>query len=107
MGYVAYEAVKNYIGKTPAIPSVFGCYSGYFVYDHYLRKLFSVNVENAEKIVEKARRAEVERAKGSSSILKAGSREKFEKMVERGRSRFLRERFTRSSFRGSMLLTPT
>ncbi|AIG98608.1 anthranilate synthase component I [Archaeoglobus fulgidus] len=85
VGYVAYEAVKNYIGKKPQTPSVFGCYDGYFVYDHYLRKLFSVNVENADKIVERAKRVEVERVRGNSEVLRAGSREKFEKMVERGK----------------------
>lgn len=85
VGYVAYEAVKNYIGKKPQMPSVFGCYDGYFVYDHYLKKLFSFNIDNAEEIVERAKRAEVERVKGGASVLKAGSRERFEKMVEMGK----------------------
>jgi anthranilate synthase component 1 len=85
VGYVAYDAVNNYIGKPVEEPSVFGCYDGYFVYDHYLRKLFSVNVENAEKFVERAKRVEIKEEKGCSSVLKAGSREEFVKMVEKGK----------------------
>jgi len=85
VGYVAYDAVNCYVGKNPETPSVFGCYDGYFVYDHYLRKLFSVNIENAERIVERAKRISFEEEKGDSSILKAGSKEEFVKMVEKGK----------------------
>lgn len=85
VGYVSYDAVNCYIGKTPETPSVFGCYDGYFVYDHYLRKLFSVNIENADRIVERAKRMSVKEEKGVSSVLKAGSKEEFVKMVEKGK----------------------
>jgi len=89
VGYVSYDAVKNYIGKKPETPSLFCCYDGYFVYDHYLRKLFSVNVEKAEEIVEKAKRVELEKCRGSSTIIKAGSKEDFERMVEKGKEQIL------------------
>lgn len=85
VGYIAYDAAKNYIGKKPETPSVFGCYDSYFVYDHYLKKLFSVNVDNADRLVERAKRVEIERGKGNSSIVKAGSKEKFMEMVEKGK----------------------
>ncbi len=85
VGYIAYDAVNSYIGKTPETPSVFGCYDRYFVYDHYLRKLFSVNIENAERIVERAKRISVKGERGVSSVLKAGSEEEFVKMVEKGK----------------------
>ncbi|ASI98903.1 anthranilate synthase component I [Thermococcus celer] len=85
VGYIAYDAAKNYIGKKPETPSVFGCYDSYFVYDHYLKKLFSVNVDNADRLVERAKRVEIEGGKGNSSIVKAGSKEKFMEMVEKGK----------------------
>ncbi|WP_290596110.1 MULTISPECIES: anthranilate synthase component I [unclassified Archaeoglobus] len=85
VGYVAYEAVNNYIGKKVEDPSFFGCYDGYFVYDHYLRKLFSVNVENADRIVERAKRIGVEGGEAEAEVLRAGSEEEFLKMVEKGK----------------------
>ncbi|MCS7144916.1 MAG: anthranilate synthase component I, partial [Archaeoglobaceae archaeon] len=47
VGYIAYDAVLSFIGKSVGERSVFNCYDSYFVYDHYLGKLFSQNVENA------------------------------------------------------------
>ncbi|WP_202320461.1 anthranilate synthase component I [Archaeoglobus neptunius] len=85
VGYIAYDAVNNYIGRDIQDASVFGCYDSYFVYDHYLRKLFSVNVENADKIVERAKRTEIERGEAGSEIVKAGDRDEFIRMVEKGK----------------------
>ncbi len=85
VGYVSYDAVGNYIGREVEEPSIFCCYDGYFVYDHYLRKLFSVGIENADAIVERAKRAEVESKGGCANVLFSESKESFMEMVEKGK----------------------
>jgi len=81
VGYIAYDAVLSFVGKKVEEKSFFGCYDSYFVYDHYLGKLFSYNVENAEKIVEKAKKEEVGYGSGGASVVKRDEKEKFEKLV--------------------------
>ncbi len=81
VGYIAYDAVLGFIGKKIEEKSFFACYDSYFVYDHYLGKLFSHNVENAEKIVEKAKREEIGFRDGGATVLKKEEKEKFEELV--------------------------
>ncbi|MEM1578263.1 MAG: anthranilate synthase component I [Archaeoglobaceae archaeon] len=85
VGYVAYDAVLGMIGKSVKEKSVFACYDSYFVYDHYLGKLFSHNIENAEKIVEKAKREKIEVKNGGATVKKVEGREYFEKLVEKAK----------------------
>lgn len=85
VGYIAYDAVLGFVGKKVEEKSIFNCYDSYFVYDHYLGKLFSYNVENAEKIVERAKRASIEMKEGGASIEKVEDKEYFEKIVEKGK----------------------
>lgn len=85
VGYAAYDSVLGFVGKNVDEKSVFNCYDSYFVYDHYLGKLFSHNVENAEKIVDKAKRLELEVKDGGASIVNVEDREYFERIVEKGK----------------------
>jgi len=85
VGYISYDAVLGFIGKRVEEKSVFKFYDSYFVYDHFLGKLFSKNVENAEKIVEKAKREEIKVEKGGASVLRYEDRDYFERIVERGK----------------------
>lgn len=81
VGYIAYDAVLSFIGKKVEEKSFFACYDSYFVYDHYLGKLFSYNVENAERIVNRAKRGETIYGKGGATVLKRDEKEEFEKLV--------------------------
>ncbi|MDK2875970.1 MAG: anthranilate synthase component [Archaeoglobaceae archaeon] len=85
VGYIAYDAVLGFIGREVEEKSVFNCYDSYFVYDHYLGKLFSQNVDQAERIVERAKREEIEVKDGGASVLKVEDKDYFEKLVERGK----------------------
>ncbi len=85
VGYVSYDSVLKYIGKRCEEPSVFACYDSYFVYDHYLGKLFSVNVENADRIVNKAKRMEIEVGEAESEIVDSEGKDYFMKLVEKGK----------------------
>ncbi|MEM4473051.1 MAG: anthranilate synthase component I [Archaeoglobaceae archaeon] len=85
VGYFAYDAVLSFIGKRVEEKSCFANYDGYFVYDHYLQKLFSHNIENADKIVEKAKRVELEMPDGGASVIKEETRDYFEKIVLRAK----------------------
>jgi anthranilate synthase component 1 len=86
VGYISYDAVLHYIGKKIHEPSFFASYSSYFVYDHYLHRLFSVNVENPEAIVRKAKYIEIQtpNTKGAEVVERDGE-EYFKKIVERGK----------------------
>uniref|UniRef100_A0A7J2TJR5 anthranilate synthase n=1 Tax=Archaeoglobus fulgidus TaxID=2234 RepID=A0A7J2TJR5_ARCFL len=81
VGYFSYSSVLSFLGKKVEESSCFACYDGYFVYDHYLGKLFSKNVENADAIVERAKREKLETSEGGASIIRQDDREYFEKMV--------------------------
>jgi anthranilate synthase component 1 len=85
VGYIAYDAVLGFIGRKVEETSVFNCYDSYFVYDHNLGKLFSQNVDNAEKIVERAKREKLEVKNGGASVLRVEDRDYFEKIVEKGK----------------------
>ncbi|TDA29092.1 MAG: anthranilate synthase component I [Archaeoglobi archaeon] len=85
VGYIAYDAVLGFIGRKVEETSVFNCYDSYFVYDHNLGKLFSQNVDNAEKIVERAKREKPEVKNGGASVLRVEDRDYFEKIVEKGK----------------------
>lgn len=89
VGYVAYDAVHNYIGGKIREPSVFGFYKNFFVYDHVSNFFYFVSIDKdeeefnkAEKIVEKARKRDIEDESGASNIVKCDAdKEDFEEMV--------------------------
>ncbi len=85
VGYIPYDAVLQYIGKGYDEKAVFASYSSCFVYDHYLKKLFSVNIENAERIVERAKRCDVADGEGGADVLSSDDKEYFKKIVEKGK----------------------
>ena len=85
VGYIAYDAVGNYIDRRVEEASVFCCYDGYFVYDHYLRKLFSVGIDEADAIVEKAKKERTRSREGCADAVSSDSKEELMKMVERGK----------------------
>ena len=77
VGYIAYDAVHNYIEGTIDEPSVFGYYEDVFIYDHILNKFYFLSQEKslekvkfAETIVNKAKRREIEKEEGGSEILR-------------------------------------
>ncbi len=72
VGYVAYNAVYNYIEGKIEEPSVFCSYDNVFIYDNILNKLYFLGRSEdlkAKKIVERAKRERVEREKGESFII--------------------------------------
>ncbi len=77
VGYVAYDAVLNYIGKKPEEKSVFACYNSYFVYDHFLGKLFSVDIGDAEEIVSEAKKIDLELCEPEAKVLSVEDRDYF------------------------------
>ena len=77
VGYIAYDAVHNYIEGTIDEPSVFGYYEDVFIYDHILNRFYFLSQEKslekvkfAETIVNKAKRKEIEKEEGGSEILR-------------------------------------
>jgi anthranilate synthase component 1 len=75
VGYIAYDAVHNFIEGRIDEPSVFCFYEDVFVYDYILNKFYHISLENssevvksAEKLVNKAKRIKIEDEKGSSEI---------------------------------------
>ncbi len=92
VGYTAYDCVHTLIGGKIEEKSVYGFYRGVFVYDHirgefyYTGKGDARELEEAERIVEMARRREVEREEGGGCVLRTDAeKEEFEEMVERAR----------------------
>ncbi|AAL81833.1 anthranilate synthase component I [Pyrococcus furiosus DSM 3638] len=90
VGYIAYDAVHNYIEGNVEEPSVFGYYPWTYIYDHLENKLYFVSLEeppfDPEAIVEKAKRAKIPREDGGSSILKTdANKEEFVEIVEKGK----------------------
>ncbi len=84
VGYVAYDAVHNFVEGSIEEPSVFGYYDGVFVYDHVSGNFYFLGESDfdAEKVVEKAKRTEFDDEEGGSEILKCDAdREKFVEMV--------------------------
>jgi len=89
VGYVAYDAVHNYIDGSIDEPSVFCYYSNVFVYDHISNLFYFISLDNdeekaknAEKIVRKAKRTKVEEEEGGSDVLRCDAcKEDFEEMV--------------------------
>ncbi len=69
VGYISYDSILGEIGEKIEKSSVFGYYSSFFVYDHLKNSLFYFGNETkwAEYIIEKAKRAEIERADGETS----------------------------------------
>lgn len=83
VGYIPYDAVLRYIGKKGLENSIFGLYSSYFLYDNS-GNLYS-NFEDAERIIEKAKREEIDVKDGGAEVLSVEDKEYFEKIVERGK----------------------
>jgi len=88
VGYIAYDAVHNYIGGEVSEPSVFGYYENVFVYDHISNRLYFMGDDDfkAEKYVERARRAEIGKGNGGSDVLNCDAdRDDFIEMVMRAK----------------------
>ena len=90
VGYVAYEAVKNYIGGKIIEPSVFGYYPWTFIYDHMTGDFGMFYIReppfNPERIVEKAKREKLEmRDEGSHIISEDADQQRFEEMVHQAK----------------------
>lgn len=90
VGYVAYDAVHNYLGGEIKEASRFGFYENVFVFDHVKGEAYFLSLNgsdiNPEKIVEKAKREEFKEEKESSSILRCDAdRDVFVEMVEKAK----------------------
>ncbi|HIQ32321.1 MAG TPA: anthranilate synthase component I [Methanothermococcus okinawensis] len=93
LGYIAYDAIHNYIGGDIQEASVFGYYRSVFVYDHILNRYYYLTLNNseeemrrAERIVERARNREVQEEFGGSEILGCDAgREEYIEMVKRAK----------------------
>ncbi len=84
VGYVAYDAVHNFIDGSIDEPSVFGYYREVFVYDHISNRFYFLgnSERDAERMVEKAKRFEFDDEEGGSEILRCDAdRDEFEDMV--------------------------
>ncbi len=85
VGYVAYDAVHNFIEGSMEEPSVFCHYDNVFVYDHITNRFYFLTNGsdlNAERIVEKAKRFEFDYEEGGSDVLGCDAdKEEFEEMV--------------------------
>ncbi len=86
VGYIAYDAVHNFVEGSVEEPSVFGYYDSVFVYDHITGRFYFLSLNesemDAERVVEKAKRFEFDDEEGGSEILRCDAdREEFEEMV--------------------------
>jgi anthranilate synthase component 1 len=89
VGYVAYDAVHNFIDGSIDEPSVFGYYEDVFIYDHISNTFYYLsmdnsleNSKNAERLVRKAKRTKIEEEDGGSDILRCDAdRDDFVDMV--------------------------
>lgn len=75
VGYTAYDAVHSYIEGDVDESSFFGYYDHAFVYDHVLDKVYYLSVRDsleegreAERVVSRAKRSELENEEGGTSI---------------------------------------
>ncbi len=85
VGYIPYDAVHNYIGGEMKENAVFGYYKDFFVYDHLTNNLYST-MQDADRIVSKAKRVEIEKPKGGASIIDCDVRkDEFIDIVEKGK----------------------
>ncbi|MET1123640.1 MAG: anthranilate synthase component I [Archaeoglobaceae archaeon] len=90
VGYVAYDAVHNYIRGEVVEPSVFGCYPNVFIYDHAENALFFLGEREklgwAESVVRKARSVELREPEAHAELLSCDAdREDFVEMVEKAK----------------------
>jgi len=93
LGYIAYDAIHNYIGGDIQEASVFGYYRSVYVYDHVLNRYYYLTLDSSEeeikrteRIVEKARNREVQEELGGSEILGCDAgREEYIEMVKRAK----------------------
>ncbi len=87
VGYVAYDAVHNYIGGEIREPSVFAYYENCFVFDNSRNELYYVctnkdEIKKAETLISKAKRSEISKEDGCSEILRCDAdRDAFIEMV--------------------------
>ncbi|AFK23177.1 anthranilate synthase component I [Pyrococcus sp. ST04] len=90
VGYIAYDAVHNYIEGTVEEPSLFAYYPWVFVYDHLKGELKFISLKeppfDPESIVKRARNEQVIEEKGGATITKTdANKEGFIKIVEKGK----------------------
>ena len=89
-GYIAYDAVHNYIGGSVEEPSEFGFYRSVFIFDHLKREVFFVSSSgfevNPADVIERAKRVKFEGNGGGGEILKCDAdREDYIEMVVRAK----------------------
>ncbi|RLI85742.1 MAG: anthranilate synthase component I [Archaeoglobales archaeon] len=93
VGYIAYDAVHNYIDGEIEETSVFGYYSNVFVYDHISNLFYFVSLnkdeetaKEAERIVRKAKRTKIEDEECYSDVIRCDAdKETFMEMVEKAK----------------------
>ncbi|HIP84728.1 MAG TPA: anthranilate synthase component I [Methanothermococcus okinawensis] len=93
LGYIAYDAIHNYIGGDIEEASVFGYYRSVYVYDHILHRYYYLTLNNseeemreAERVVERAKNTQVPGESGGSEVLSCdGDREDYIEMVKRAK----------------------
>ena len=73
VGYIAYDAVQNYLGGEVREMSEFGFYKEIFMVDHVNKQTYFLSLNSAEsnpeRIIEKAKRSEIKKEKENSNIL--------------------------------------
>lgn len=73
VGYIAYDAVQNYLGGEVREKSEFGFYKEIFMVDHVNKQTYFLSLNSAEsnpeRIIEKAKRSEIKEEKENSNIL--------------------------------------
>ena len=73
VGYIAYDAVQNYLGGEVRERSEFGFYKEIFIVDHVNKQTYFLSLNSAElnpeRIIEKAKRSEIREKKENSNIL--------------------------------------
>jgi anthranilate synthase component 1 len=93
VGYIAYDAVHNYIEGDIEEPSVFCYYRDVFVYDHISGIFYFLSLDKdeekakkAEKVVRKAKRTKIENEEGCSEVVRCDAdKDTFVEMVKRAK----------------------
>ncbi|MBW9221536.1 anthranilate synthase component I [Methanothermococcus sp. SCGC AD-155-C09] len=93
LGYIAYDAIHNYIGGSIEEESIFGYYRNAYVYDHVLNRYYYLSLSNSEEefnkakgIIERARNSTFAEESGGSEVINCDAeREEFIEMVKRAK----------------------
>ncbi|NJE07486.1 anthranilate synthase component I [Thermococcus sp. M39] len=91
VGYIAYDAVHNYIEGNIVEPSVFGFYRHGFIYDHLTNEFYFFSLDdhselNPDTIVSRAKRIQYELSNKSSDLIGCDAKEdEFIEIVQKGK----------------------